>query len=79
LLVELCANPDSPIPREINNMGSWCRVLIDEETVIWLAEMCDGDARVALNSLQLALQARDQDSGVILISLDDIKDGVKVM
>ncbi|PNF22466.1 ATPase WRNIP1 [Cryptotermes secundus] len=53
------------------------RVLIDEATVIWLAEMCDGDARVALNSLQLALQARDQDSGVILISLDDIKDGVK--
>jgi putative ATPase len=60
-------------------MGSWCRVLIDEATVTWLAEMCDGDARVALNSLQLALQARDQDSGVILISLDDIKDGVKVM
>jgi putative ATPase len=62
-------------------MGSWCRVLIDEATVIWLAEMCDGDARVALNSLQLALQAQDQDSdsGVNLISLDDIKDGVKVM
>jgi putative ATPase len=60
-------------------MGSWCRVIIDEATVIWLAEMCDGDARVALNSLQLALQARDQDLGVILISLDDIKDGVKVM
>jgi putative ATPase len=56
-------------------------VLIDENTVTWLAEMCDGDARVALNSLQLALQTRDQDSnsGVILISLDDIKDGVKVM
>jgi putative ATPase len=56
-------------------------VLIDEATVTWLAEMCDGDARVALNSLQLALQAQDQDSnsGVILISLDDIKDGVKVM
>ena len=43
--------------------------------------MCDGDARVALNSLQLALQARDQDSssGVILISLEDIKDGIKVI
>jgi len=56
-------------------------VLIDEATVTWLAEMCDGDARVALNSLQLALQARDQDSdsGVILISLDDIKDGIKVI
>jgi len=56
-------------------------VLIDEATVTWLAEMCDGDARVALNSLQLALQARDQDSnsGVILISLEDIKDGIKVI
>jgi putative ATPase len=54
-------------------------VLIDEATVTWLAEMCDGDARVALNSLQLALQAQDSNSGVILISLDDIKDGIKVM
>jgi putative ATPase len=60
-------------------MNFWCRVLIDVPTVLWLAEMCDGDARVALNSLQLALQARNQDSGVILISLDDIKDGVKVI
>ncbi|GFG35197.1 hypothetical protein Cfor_11687 [Coptotermes formosanus] len=63
------SKPDDKIPR----------VLIDEATVTWLAEMCDGDARVALNSLQLALQARDQDSnsGVVLISLDDIKDGIK--
>ncbi|XP_069698512.1 ATPase WRNIP1-like isoform X2 [Periplaneta americana] len=55
------------------------RFLIDEATVTWLAEMCDGDARVALNSLQLALQARseDCDSRVTLITLDDIKDGVK--
>lgn len=55
------------------------RFLIDEATVTWLAEMCDGDARVALNSLQLALQARSEDcnSRVTLITLDDIKDGVK--
>ncbi|PSN36940.1 ATPase WRNIP1 [Blattella germanica] len=55
------------------------RVLIDEATVKWLGEMCDGDARIALNSLQLALQAKqtDCDSEVTLISLDDIKDGIK--
>lgn len=44
--------------------------------------MCDGDARNALNSLQMALQAKDQQtsssSQASHISLDDIKDGIKV-
>nr|CAD7207411.1 unnamed protein product [Timema douglasi] len=54
------------------------RFLMDSETVLWLAEMCDGDARIALNSLQLALQSRDTVPGrILMISLDDIKDGVK--
>ncbi|XP_063234678.1 ATPase WRNIP1-like [Bacillus rossius redtenbacheri] len=54
------------------------RVVVDEETVQWLAEICDGDARIALNSLQLALQSKDIDvSSVARISLDDIKDGIK--
>nr|CAD7460206.1 unnamed protein product [Timema tahoe] len=54
------------------------RFLMDSETVLWLAEMCDGDARIALNSLQLALQSQDSVPGrILMISLDDIKDGVK--
>nr|CAD7593218.1 unnamed protein product [Timema genevievae] len=54
------------------------RFLMDSETVLWLAEMCDGDARIALNSLQLALQSQDSIPGrILMISLDDIKDGVK--
>ena len=55
-------------------------MFIDKETVKWLAEMCDGDARIALNSLQLALQAKhsDSSSSVTFITLDDIKDGIKV-
>lgn len=49
----------------------------------WLAEVCDGDARVALGALELALEARDpgpelHESGPAVISLDDIKNGIKV-
>lgn len=44
--------------------------------------MCDGDARNALNSLQMALQAKIGDGSESLadkhVSLDDIKDGIKV-
>ncbi|XP_047117983.1 ATPase WRNIP1-like isoform X1 [Schistocerca piceifrons] len=54
------------------------RFFIDEATVTWLAEICDGDARIALNSLQLAVQSKGTDgSSAFVVSLDDIKDGIK--
>lgn len=40
--------------------------------------MCDGDARNALNSLQMALQAKINDDEGSHISLGDIQDGIKV-
>lgn len=58
------------------------RYLIEEASLQWLAEMCDGDARVALSALELALNARDPGSDVHLngpavLTHDDIKDGIK--
>ena len=53
---------------------------IDRKSVQWLADMCDGDARNALNSLQMALQAKTQEhatSEACHISLEDIQDGIK--
>ncbi|XP_026286202.2 ATPase WRNIP1 [Frankliniella occidentalis] len=53
---------------------------IDRKSVQWLADMCDGDARNALNSLQMALKAKECEDGSSEenhISLDDIKDGIK--
>ncbi|XP_075212732.1 ATPase WRNIP1-like isoform X2 [Lycorma delicatula] len=50
--------------------------VIDEDSIQWLAEMCDGDARIALNSLQLAFQSQKNDDHTF-ITLEDIKDGIK--
>ncbi|XP_071441882.1 ATPase WRNIP1-like [Hetaerina americana] len=58
------------------------RFIIEEASLKWLAEMCDGDARIALNSLQITSQGIINSSSSSsekspLISLEDIKDGVK--
>lgn len=50
--------------------------VIDLESIKWLSEICDGDARIGLNSLQLALQAT-RDSSLQTITLADIQEGIK--
>lgn len=43
--------------------------------------MCDGDARIALNSLQLAVQSLKETSDKSkpsLMTVENIKDGIKV-
>lgn len=35
-----------------------CLVVIEEEAITTLANLCDGDARIALNGLQLAIQSQ---------------------
>lgn len=59
------------------------RCIVEEDSLQWLAEVCDGDARVALGALELALAARTPGTGMLntgpaIISLEDIKDGIKV-
>lgn len=61
-----------------------CRVAVEESSIKWLAEICDGDARIALNSLQLAMESIlenddcDKMSDLKFMSLNSIKDGIKV-
>lgn len=57
---------------------------IDKKSVTWLAEMCDGDGRIALNTLQLTMQTileqKDKSSkkeGLHLISIESLKEGIK--
>lgn len=53
--------------------------MIEEGALKFLADMCDGDARIALNSLQLAFQTKMQTGyKQALVTLDDIKEGIKV-
>lgn len=57
---------------------------MEESSLKWLADICDGDARIALNSLQLAMESVlenescDKKRDVKFMSLDAIKDGIKV-
>ncbi|KAK7598335.1 hypothetical protein V9T40_006570 [Parthenolecanium corni] len=59
---------------EIEESAKW---MIDHESIDWLAEISDGDARIALNSLQMAVQSKSDSESCDLITLDDIKDGIK--
>lgn len=52
---------------------------IDNNTIQWLAEVCDGDARVALNTLELAILAKRTNGSKIFnnnITLKDIKENL---
>ncbi|XP_034178517.2 ATPase WRNIP1 [Osmia lignaria lignaria] len=54
---------------------------INKTIIDWLAEVCDGDARVALNGLELAVKTKILDAPNPLhgasITLDDVKDSLK--
>lgn len=72
-----------PEADELNTNGAIPKVLVERESLVWLAEMCDGDARIALNSLQLAMQSIleadncPKRNRLKVISLDAIKTGIK--
>ncbi|XP_031786917.1 ATPase WRNIP1-like [Nasonia vitripennis] len=69
---------EKPPNASINN-----KFFIDRETVKWLAETSDGDARIALGGLELAIHSKvpssegSSSSGLNFISLDDVKDSLK--
>lgn len=69
---------DVGIHEEINEKAVK-KYIVKKETIVWLAEISDGDARIALNSFQMAVESKklNGEENNILISLDDIKDGVK--
>ncbi|KAJ8961241.1 hypothetical protein NQ318_008924 [Aromia moschata] len=54
-----------------NNEG----VAIESSALKWLADISDGDARIALTNLQLVLQNSNNDGKIITI--EDIKNGIK--
>ncbi|XP_037502268.1 uncharacterized protein LOC119376549 [Rhipicephalus sanguineus] len=53
------------------------QLLMEEAAVDYLAAMCDGDARTALNSLQTAVEAHRSTGGSQLITAESIKEGLK--
>lgn len=59
------------------------RIAVEESSLTWLAEICDGDARIALNSLQLAIESLQENTesivGLKMMPLSAIQDGIKVI
>ncbi|XP_054261829.1 ATPase WRNIP1-like isoform X1 [Macrosteles quadrilineatus] len=53
------------------------QLCIDLESLEWLAGMCDGDARIALNSLQMAVKTGTQTNEPTRITLENIQEGIK--
>lgn len=49
---------------------------IDEEAIIWIADVSDGDARIALGNLEMIMHQEMLSNTVI--TLDIIKDKIKV-
>ncbi|KAK2582238.1 hypothetical protein KPH14_004584 [Odynerus spinipes] len=53
------------------------KFIIHNDTIEWLAEICDGDARIALNGLELTIHAKNLSrESQSTISLEDIKQGL---
>lgn len=52
---------------------------IKRDALQWLADMSDGDARIALGNLELVVQHVKSTHTKKLIETDDIKDGIKVL
>lgn len=78
--VELPTNETKSFKDTIDQLEYSPELGITEECLLWIAEISDGDARIALNSFEMcmkeALVARSESDTMKLIKLDDIKDGI---
>lgn len=72
---------DTELP-EMNDLENVPKILVKKESLMWLADMCDGDARIALDTLQLTMKTieiiNSDDVRLKIVSLEDFKDGIKV-
>lgn len=73
----ICVDKDGPL-EDVTTLGYVPKLIVERGTLKWLAEMSDGDARNALNSLQLAIQSLEKtNDGISKISMDELKEGIK--
>lgn len=76
---------ESMLKEDKSEMEPSCNIkfIIDEPTIEWLAGTCDGDARIALGGLEMAVRCNTPDeeellnTGPALITLNDIKESLK--
>lgn len=77
ILKRACENISAHIFRkdeeieENDEVSAW----IEKDAITGLANLCDGDARCALNSLQMAIQSqRSEEDSMAVVTADDIRD-----
>ncbi|XP_069355158.1 ATPase WRNIP1-like [Maniola hyperantus] len=73
---QLAVVVDSIIDHDKLIGGDQNKCVIERQSLQWVAEVCDGDARVALGALELALSAAPEHSRQV-IGLEDLKNGIK--
>ncbi|XP_012273940.1 ATPase WRNIP1 [Orussus abietinus] len=88
-MIHLPSNSNSVVTKEgsaleqSNIIADVPTFVIDDATIQWLAETCDGDARIALGGLELAVQSKVPDKiesvkeGPGLITLEDVQESLK--
>ncbi|KFB37715.1 hypothetical protein ZHAS_00005023 [Anopheles sinensis] len=75
-------NENDQLP-DLSHLSFVPRLILKEDIIRWLAETSDGDARIGLNGLQLALRSfqldfgASEESGPQILSLEDVRDGIK--
>lgn len=75
---EIHSVPQSTNLRNILSCNSKPCFSINKAVLNWLAEICDGDARVALNSLELAVKNKiSYELSTVSITLEDVKESLK--
>ncbi|KAG7311335.1 hypothetical protein JYU34_002373 [Plutella xylostella] len=69
--------------RKCENEEEIPNCIVERASLRWLADVCDGDARVALGALELSLESREPSAeelrrqGPAVLTLEDIQNGIK--
>nr|XP_022338350.1 ATPase WRNIP1-like [Crassostrea virginica] len=77
ILKRACENIPAQIFRKDEEIEENDEILawIEKDAIKSLANLCDGDARCALNSLQMAIQSqRAEQDGMVVVTADDIRE-----
>lgn len=77
---KICDSQKSSNSMDKLNVSSKPEFNINKPVISWLAEVCDGDARVALNGLELALKTKvlnKEHPAFQSITLEDVQESLK--
>lgn len=78
--VEMEADRSGAFEEHLQTLDYSPEIGISGESLQWIADISDGDARMALNSLEMCMKqaaARKEDQVFKTIQLDDIKEGIQ--